>query len=737
MMPIERWGGAECTVNRVGDGYRDQLSATGHHERLDDLDLLATLNLQAVRFPVLWEHASAVSPSACDFSWCDLRLARLRELGIRPILGLVHHGSGPPHTSLLDNGFAAGLAEHAKATAERYPWVTDWTPVNEPLTTARFSALYGLWHPHARDERLMWLALLNQIDATRLSMREIRKVNPEARLIQTDDLGRTYATAAAADQAAFDNTRRWMGWDLLVGRVVPGHALWDRLCGMGFEDRLRTIADDPCPPDVIGLNHYLTSDRFLDHRLQRYPAETHGGNGEARFADVAAVRVLDPPPGGFRAALRDAWERYRLPVALTEVHVGCTREEQLRWICEAWEAAEEARAEGIDVRAVTAWALFGNHGWNTLLTADGIYEPGVYDTRGGSPRPTALAELIKRGTAARDHHPVLREAGWWRRDIRLHHPPVPRPARLREGLLGKIEGVDSTPPLLILGATGTLGRELAAASRHRGIRHVLTGRDQLDLGDERSIAAALDFHQPWAVINAAGFVRVDDAEQEADACLAANAAGAIALASACAKRGIPTVNFSSDLVFDGGKREPYVESDPVAPLNVYGRSKAEMEAGVLALDGNNLIIRTAAFFSPYDEANFAVHVLRALERGENPAAASDREVTPTYVPDLCNAVLDLLIDGGTGVWHLSNGEQMSWAEFGRAIAEACGYDPARVEALPADRLGWSAERPLASGLVSARGELLPRLGDALRRFAEHFPAPWTAPELRPDQRAAA
>jgi hypothetical protein len=75
--------------------------------------------------------------------------------------------------------FASGLAQHAAATARRYPWIADWIPVNEPCTTARFSCLYGHWYPHLRDERSFWLALLNQIDATRLAMREIRRVNAE------------------------------------------------------------------------------------------------------------------------------------------------------------------------------------------------------------------------------------------------------------------------------------------------------------------------------------------------------------------------------------------------------------------------------------------------------------------------------------------------------------------------------------------------------------------------------
>src|ERR1700712_4865383 len=104
-------------------------------------------------------------------------LPRLRELGVKPIVGLVHHGSGPRHTSLVDPAFPEQLAAYAGAVARRYPWVQDYTPVNEPLTTARFSGLYGVWYPHGRDEKTFIQALLNQCRGTVLAMRAIRKVN--------------------------------------------------------------------------------------------------------------------------------------------------------------------------------------------------------------------------------------------------------------------------------------------------------------------------------------------------------------------------------------------------------------------------------------------------------------------------------------------------------------------------------------------------------------------------------
>ena len=105
---------------------------------------------------------------------------------------------------------------------------------------------------------------------------------------------------------------------------------------------------------------------------------------------------------------------------------------------------------------------------------------------------------------------------------------------------------------------------------------------------------------------------------------------------------------------------PYVESDPVGPLNVYGRTKIEAERRVLALDPAALVVRTSAFFGPSDRANFVTRVLDTLERGETVRAASDAIVSPTYVPDLVNRALDLLIDGAAGVWHLANAGALSW-----------------------------------------------------------------------------
>ncbi|MDQ6647006.1 MAG: family 1 glycosylhydrolase, partial [Pseudomonadota bacterium] len=265
---VELWGGVECTINRVGDRYFSQLDDRPYACALEDLTRFATLGIRALRYPVLWERVSPNGQEA-DWAWSDAHLGRLRELDIRPIVGLVHHGSGPRHTSLIDPEFSTKLARYAAEVARRYPWIDNYTPVNEPLTTARFSGLYGLWHPHGRDEVTFKNALFNQCRGVVLSMRAIEQINPNARLIQTDDLGTTYATAALQYQADFNSDLRWLSWDLLCGRVNRAHPLWSWLRDWckASEAEIDWFSENARPPDLIGINHYVTSDRFLDDEL--------------------------------------------------------------------------------------------------------------------------------------------------------------------------------------------------------------------------------------------------------------------------------------------------------------------------------------------------------------------------------------------------------------------------------------------------------------------------------------
>jgi dTDP-4-dehydrorhamnose reductase len=668
----------------------------------------------------------------------------IQRLGFKPIVGLLHHGSGPRYTSLLDPEFPEKLASYAGAVARRYPWATDYTPVNEPLTTARFSCLYGHWYPHLREPLAFARALLLQCRAIVLAMRAIREVNPAARLVQTEDLGKTFSTPTLAYQAEFENERRWLTFDLLCGRVAAGTAMWDYFTWLGVErGELEWFIENKTSPDLLGVNHYVTSERFLDERIGRYPASSHGGNGQHAYADVEAVRVCAEGVAGPKAIMKEVWNRYRLPLAITEVHLGCTREEQLRWLSEVWHAALESREDKVRVRAVTAWAAFGTYDWDSLLTANrGRYEPGLFDLRSSAPRQTALGNLVQAVCAGREFdHPCLDAPGWWHRMERLCYPPVaswerrypscneqsPWTANRFRAATHHEPAVSSsvrTPnqsgepgrPILIIGATGTLGQAFARICGKRGLAYHLLSRAQLDIANAASVAAAFDRYEPWAIINAAGYVRVDDAESDAARCRRENVTGPECLARACAHRQLPLVTFSSDLVFDGRKDAAYVESDAVSPLNVYGASKAEAEKRVLAEFREALVIRTSAFFGPWDRYNFVHAVLDDLSNARRVFAADDLSISPTYVPDLVKATLDLLIDGESGIWHLANAGVVSWAEFARLVAEKAGYDSRLVQACAAGSLGLVASRPSFTALASERGHFMPSLEDSVDRF---------------------
>jgi dTDP-4-dehydrorhamnose reductase len=705
--PLELWGGVECTVVRIGDQFRNQVVETGHSARLGDLQILADLGVRAVRYPIVWETVAPHSPHELDFSWHDSRLRKLRELGIQVIGGLVHHGSGPKYTNLLDPKFPTMLADYAERVARHYPWIDTWTPVNEPLTTARFSCMYGHWYPHRRDHGDMLRALANECLGTALAMDRIRQVSPAAKLLITEDLGKTFSTPPLAYQAARENHRRWLSLDLLCGTVTPEHPFEHELRQSVPKDVLDALRSGSGRPDLVGINHYLTSERFLDHRVGRYPAVTPGGNGKDIYVDLEAVRIASlAKEVGPAKRLREAWDRYGIPLVITEVHHGCSREEQVRWFHDVWTAAQQERARGTDIRAVTLWSMFGAVDWRSLLTRrEGIYDVGAFDVRSEVPRPTLVAKVAaKLGRGETIEHPVLDLPGWWKRPGRFYARPnyhtLPTDHR-------------HARPILITGATGTLGQAFARICAHRGLPHVVATRADLDIVSEDSIAAAIDRVQPWAVINAAGFVRTWEAEEKADECFQVNALAPELLAKACRSAGIPFVTFSSDLVFDGKLGRPYLEGDQPTPACVYGSSKAEAEQRLATHAPDALIIRTSAFFGPWDRFNFVTQTIGQLQRGEEVVASADQVISPTYVPDLVHATLDLLLDGETGIWHLTNQGAISWHDLAREVADRSRLS---VKGVRSSAVSTRTDTSLSSD----RGILLRPLDEALSDFvAQH------------------
>jgi dTDP-4-dehydrorhamnose reductase len=272
-------------------------------------------------------------------------------------------------------------------------------------------------------------------------------------------------------------------------------------------------------------------------------------------------------------------------------------------------------------------------------------------------------------------------------------------------------------PILVSGATGTLGRAFAAICARRNLACRVVDRQAMDIAEPAAVAAAIARWQPWAIVNASGYVRIDDAEVDSEHCMRENAVGPAVLASQCASAGIRLLTFSSDQVFDGRGHRPWVESDPPAPLNAYGRSKAAAERAVLALCPQAMVVRTSAFFGPWDPHNFVAAALATLALGQGFDAAADVRVSPTYVPDLVDVALDLLIDGESGIWHLANDGDVSWAELAERAANVAGIDASTLRPVATSALGERVPRPRYAVLGSERASLMPTLDDALARFA--------------------
>lgn len=696
----EIWGGIECTINRVADTFRDQLVDTGHYTREGDIEKIASLGIRKLRYPILWEFHQPDRKSIIDWSWTEKQLNTIRENGVEPIAGLLHHGSGPSFTDLADPLFPYLFAEYAGKVAAKFPWIHYYTPVNEPLTTARFSGLYGFWYPHGKSDLSFLQILLNEVKAVILAMQEIRKINPEAKLVQTEDLAKIHSAPALKYQATFENHRRWMTWDLLCGKLDRSHKLWKYCINSGIKEKeLQFFLDNSCPPDIIGCNYYVTSERWLDNNLDAYPKFTHGTNGRHLYADTEAVR--QEKHVGLEVLLKETWDRYQIPIAITECHLGCTREEQMRWLSECWQACKRAKASGIDIKGLTAWSLLGAFDWNSLITRkDNHYETGVFDVSdAGNVRPTALAKLVSSIASGEiSNHPLLEEKGWWNKKIK--NLPV----------------MKKTAPVLLIGKNGTLASAFRRILVMRSIPYIALGREEIDITSQASIEAMIARYKPWAVINTAGYVKVDEAEENRDECFQLNSLAPQLISTVCSKYGIRFMTYSSDLVFDGSKQSPYIEMDTVRSLNVYGESKVEGENAVQLIYPDALVIRTSSFFGPWDQYNFVYYVMNSLQNQCTMTVADNVMISPTYVPDLVHRSLDLFIDEEKGIWHICNDGKLTWYELATMVADRMKTGARNLVATPADQMNWKAKRPSYSVLKSERGGKLPTIENALERY---------------------
>ncbi len=268
--------------------------------------------------------------------------------------------------------------------------------------------------------------------------------------------------------------------------------------------------------------------------------------------------------------------------------------------------------------------------------------------------------------------------------------------------------------VLVTGHEGQLARGLAETAG-AGVQVVAIGRPELDLADEKSVVAAVARERPDIVVNAAAYTAVDKAETEPGLAHAVNALGAEHVATACAASAIPIIHISTDYVFDGTKAGPYLEHDPTAPINVYGRTKLEGEQRVAKACERHLILRTAWVHSPWG-VNFVKTMLRLATTRPNISVVDDQFGSPTYAPDLAKIVLAVAARVAAdpagahwGIYHAVGSGETNWYDFAREVfkqAAEQGLPAADVTAIPASEFPTLARRPANSRLNCDRLRLL-------------------------------
>lgn len=265
---------------------------------------------------------------------------------------------------------------------------------------------------------------------------------------------------------------------------------------------------------------------------------------------------------------------------------------------------------------------------------------------------------------------------------------------------------------LVFGKTGQVGACLA--SRLRSLESVsFLDRAQADLSRPQTAREAIEALRPDIVINAAAYTAVDQAEKEPDLARTLNAKAPAAMAAACASTGAWLIHYSTDYVFDGTSSEPYREDDPVAPVNVYGRTKLAGEEAIRAVHGRHLIFRTSWVYSNRGK-NFLNTMLRLAGERDELSIVCDQVGAPTYAGAIAEAtdkVVHALATLGPetddlgGTYHMSCAGRTSWYDFARAIFQATGRgDRVRVNAIPTSGFPTPARRPLFSVLSNAKLE---------------------------------
>ena len=267
--------------------------------------------------------------------------------------------------------------------------------------------------------------------------------------------------------------------------------------------------------------------------------------------------------------------------------------------------------------------------------------------------------------------------------------------------------------VLLTGAGGQLGLELAGILPDRGHEVVALDRLALDVADPEAVEGAIDEHTPEIVVNAAAYTNVDGCEEAMDLAYSVNALGPRNLAQACERRGCGLLHVSTNYVFDGRDERPYEPFDPPNPISAYGRTKLAGEEHVMRLTNRWYVVRSAGVYGRGH--NFVRTMLRVAKERGSLKVKDDEFISPTYARDLAEGIAGIVEDGRYGLYHLTNAGSCSWYEFTREIFRLAGVET-EVVPIPGSEYPLPAARP-ANGVLSSLGS--PKLrhwGEALADY---------------------
>jgi beta-glucosidase/6-phospho-beta-glucosidase/beta-galactosidase len=339
----------------------DEMEKCGHYELWQrDLQLVAEMGLRCLRWgPPL--HRVFQGPGRYDWRWTDSVVARMQQLGIEPMMDLCHFGLPDWLGDFQNRDFPEYFAEYASAAARRYPHIRLWTPVNELLITALFSAKYGWWNERLSSDQSFVRATLNLCRANVLGMRAIAAEIPDATFVQSESIEHTHASSPhLLDQAAFHNERKFLPLDFTYGYQVSERML-AHLYEMGMTDaEYAFFMEAPDNFDcLLGTDYYVTNEHLL------YADGSTGPSGEYF---------------GYYVLAKEYYERYGIPLMHTETNLMETSD-SVQWLRKQWNSLLRLRQDGIPVHGFTWYSLTDQMDWDTALREDArrVNAVGLFD----------------------------------------------------------------------------------------------------------------------------------------------------------------------------------------------------------------------------------------------------------------------------------------------------------------------------------------------------------------------